>query len=302
MTGFAFNIVRINAAANVQTGIKAPSFQRREQYAPMGADGTLHITSDAVMRAAPMASWRTVSVRSLVALLAGSAELPMVALDATNGLELIAGQINTAGPGYLAGSTHARRQMLRGQIYLSGLSWSPGNPLEAAVEAFGISTAGGTDPVGSTAVQALPTLAVNTEQLALSSLTVGGTPVTRVQSYEVQIAHRCENNVEPLCFDAGLPFPVMLAEAGVNGQSEIIATIDTLDLTTVFSSGAVVAAFKTLTALGVGLTSNTTTATLNSSLIREETIEGANGQPAGRRLTIRATFDGTNRPLTLANA
>lgn len=298
MTGFNFSVVKLNGTALV--GIRSPDYQRREKYAPIGTDGTLHQTSNAVIRTAPMASWQTIAVRALVAILNGSTDLPMKAHDATNGLEMIGMQINSAGPGYDATAIHASRKAPRGQTYLSGLSWSPGDVLVASCDSYFISAAGGTDPVTISSTTALPTLSVNTQQLTLTSLVIGGLTITRVQSWEMSIGHKCENNDESVCYNTGLPHPILLTQAGVNGQTEFTMTVDTLDLNgAVTAAGTAVAVFSTINPLDVGVTAVTTTATLNGSLIREEAIQG---QPGGRRITVRGTYNGTNLPFALANS
>lgn len=298
MTQFAFSLVRLNQAATCLGGIREPNFQRRQSYKRGELDGSLHATSQHAIRTAPMARFQTVAARALNALLTGSSELPMVALDGTNGIELIGGQINASGPGYAAGTVHARRKMASGQLYLAGLDWSPGDVLVATAEAFGIAAAGGTDPVTSDTIAA-PTIPVNTEQLVLSSLTLGGLTIPRCASYSVQVQHQAENNDEEVCYNLGLPHPVMMRTAGVGGPTEVTATIEAADLTgTPTVAGTCTAVFTALGVNAVGLGANTLTVTLSNCLIQEEEIQG---RPGRRRFVARATFNGTTRPLTLAN-
>jgi hypothetical protein len=293
------NYIRLNGSPLI--GVRNPNFQRRETYSPIGTDGTLHQTSNAVIRGAPMISLETIAVRTLIGLLNDSDDTPMKAFDGANGIDMIGLLSSQAVPGYETDASHARRQMKRGQIYLSGLQWSPGEVLVASLDAFGVSQIdeGNVDPVTVASNVAFPTLSLNEEQLVLTALTVGAQEITQTKSWSLAITHQAENNDEAICFNTGLPFPVQMREAGVGGQLEFIATIEILDVNVVIpSSGTMVAEFQTLSPLGVGVSGDTTTVTLNSSLIREEAIEGT---PAGRRITIHGTYDGVNLPLTIEN-
>jgi len=294
---FAFSLVKLNGS--LLTGISSPTYDRRESHSPLGDDGTLHQTGDGVIRAAPMARFTTKAIRALFIALGTTGQVPFVALDGTNGIELIGTKISTTAPGYDATSVHASRKGPKGELYLKSLRYSPGDVAEAECEAFFFSSAGGTDPI-TVATVALPTLAANTEQLVLSALTIGATPITKLRSFEVSIDHRGENNVQDHCYDSGLPFPVLTTKAGVNGQTEIIVTIETTDLTTSYANGTVTAAFTVVNNLGIGLAATTATMTINGSIVREDAISGAKGQAGGRRISIRGTFDGTNRPCTIA--
>jgi hypothetical protein len=245
-----------------------------------------------------MASFSTIAVRAFFSILSTGDEVPFVALNGTNGCELLGYKIGTTAPGYASGTVHARRQMTTGDAYLKSVRWSPGQVAECDIDVYGVAANGSTDPVVADTIT-LPTLSTNTEQLVLSGLTIGATQITRVQAFDVSIDHKGENNVEPICFDRGLPYPVLTSRAGVGGQTEITATIDTLDLTTSISNGTVTATFTTITNLGVGIGSTTATVTINGVLVRESTIEG---KPGVRRLVIRGTYDGINSPVTIATA
>lgn len=299
MTAFNFSLAALNGTTLV--GLRSASLDRRESQSPIGTDGTLHQTGNGVIRAAPMAQLTTIAVRSLFGVLGTGDEVPFVALNGSTGLVMYGPKINASGPGYDSGSTHKTCTALNGMMLLDRVSWSPGQVAEASASVYITSTAGGTDPI-TVSTAAMPTLPVNTEQMVLSTCTINGTAVSRVASLEVSIGHRAENNDEGVCYNQGLPYPVLLTQAGVAGQTEISATIDTLDLTTAFANGTVVIAFTAISALGVGLGSNTATITINGVLAREQTINGENGAPARRQLLIRGTFDGTNKPLTIATA
>lgn len=299
MTAFAFNMVKLNGA--LLLGISSPNLDRRETERALANDGTLHQTGAAVIRAAPMVSFSTIAMRAMFVILGTGDEVPFVALDGTNGVELIGAKANSSAPGYLGTSTHASRKIAAGDCYLRRVSWSPGDVARCEIDIFGLSANGTTDPVVSSVI-ALPTLGLNTEQMTLASLTVGGITLTDIASLDIQISHQGENNDEEICYSLGLPFPVLPKRAGTGGTTEIILTAEILDLTTTLSNGSCVAVFNSLNNLGVGLNTPTATVTLNTSLIRERTIAGADGRPAKRQITARATFDGTNRPCTIVTA
>lgn len=299
MTAFAFNLVRLNNTGNnLLKGIRQPDFQRREKYAPLETDGTLYQTSRPVIRAAPIASFSTVAMRTLVSSLTSAAGIPYQLLDGTNGCELIAGKINPSGPGYEAGSVHARRRYLNGLLMIKGISWRPGDVAEMAAEAFFTAAAGSTDPLTADAI-ALPTIPVGTEQLVLSSITMpGGTiSATRVMGYDLSINHQVENNDESICYNTGLPFPLILKQPGVGGTAEIGLSLEVLDLTGTLANGNVSATFTQLTHNGVGLAATGITVALGNCQIREA---GISGKPGARKLDIFPTWDGTTQALTLA--
>lgn len=296
MSAFAFSLVKANNA--FITGIKSPSYERREQFGIAAQDGTLYQTSAPVIRAAPKATFTTVAIKALFTVLGSGGALPFVALDGTNGCELIGTKINTTGPGYDTAAVHASRKGVAGMIFLSGIRWSPGQIAEAMCDVFWTTAAGGTDPVVPASI-ALPTIPVNTEQLVLSTCTVPAGALSRIQSLDLSIAHQAENNDDAICFNTGLPFPVLLKQAGIGGAAEVMLTIETLDLTTVMSNGTVTLVFGVLNHNGVGLAAGTATVVINSAVVREDTISGT---PAGRRITIRGTWDGTTKPVTTATA
>jgi len=294
MTAFAFNLVKLNNS--YLTGIRQPDLQLREKQMPSETDGSIWQTSAPVIRAAPMCKFGTVAVKALLVLLGTSRQPPHVALDGTNGVELIGAKINSAGPGYDATSVHASRKGLRGLLMLSGLSWRPGDVAEATAEVFFFSAAGGTDSLTASTV-ATPTIPVNTEQLVLSS--VSGIPSSRITAWDLVITHQVENNDEAICYNAGLPYPVALKQPGVGGAVEWMLTVETTDLTTAITNGTVASVFGVLNHNGVGMSSGTATVTINSPQIREESITG---KPASRKIMIRGTWDGTNFPGTIATA
>ncbi len=298
-SAFAFNIVKV--AGSVLVGVSSPNFDRREVQRVSATDGVVHQTGATVRRTAPMASWSSRAVRTIFTLLGTGDEVPFVALDGTNGVELFGGKINTAAPGYAGSTVHARRKFAAGDLYLKKVSWRSNDGASAELEAFALASAGGTDPVDDSNA-ALPTLPVNTEQMDLSSITIGGGALGDVTSLDLDITHQGENNDEEMCYSSGLPHPVLTKKAGVGGAAEILLTIETNDLTASISNGTVVITLAAANNLGVGLSANQAIMTLNNPLIREQSIPGSDGSPGKRRILVRATFDGTNKPLVITTA
>jgi hypothetical protein len=225
------------------------------------------------------------------------AGVPYVELDGSNGCALIGGKA-AAVPGMAAGSVHALRRLARGLAVLASLRWQRGNALEASIEVFGLSADGLVDPVAAGTVT-LDTL-YNTEQLGLSSLTNGAADIMPgVESFELAITHRVENNAAD-CYLGSRPHPVNLMLPGVAGATEIIATVETNDLTTNFANSTLAAAFSVLNPAGPGLLTAGITVAVNGALVREEGITGSPGQPARRRMTWRGLDSATTLPLTVA--
>ena len=297
MTAFNFSLAAINGTT--QAGIRQGTLDRREQQAPQSTDGTLYETTAAVIRAAPMARLTTLAVRTLFTTLGTGDPSPFVALNGSTGLVMYGGLINSAGPGYAAGSAKIVTA-LNGFVFLDSLRWSTGQPAEAEVSVYLTSSNGTTAPT-TDSTGSIPTLPFNQEQLVLSALTVNSVSMARVRSIDLQLNHRCDNNADE-AFLQGLPYPTQCAQAGVSGPIEVIMNIETLDLTATVGNGAVVATFTRLAHLGVGLGSDTATVTINGVLAREQTLQGESGSPAVRQIQIRGTFDGTNLPVTIATA
>lgn len=297
---FAFNAIRFNNAMTL--GIQAPNFDRREERLKLGNDGALHHTSATIVRTAPKASWSSLAVRAWFTLLGTGDEVPYVAMDGTNGLELIGFKRATDGVGYATGSVHPRRRGLSGSVFLSGVSWRPRQPLVASFDAFWISSIGSTDAIAAADLIASPTISLSQEQLALSSVLFDAVDWTaKAAALDVSYDHRAENNADPTCYQAGLPHPVQLIGVGINGQSDITLTFDTEDLdTAVGTPTTITIQAKVYTHLGVGLGATGVTMVINKPLIREEAIPGEDGSSAKRRITATGTFDGTNRPGTIA--
>jgi hypothetical protein len=298
---FAFNKVRVNSTT-LLTGVSSPTAEQRETQKPLMTDGGLHQTGSGVLRRAPKIGFSTISVIAAFTLLGTGDEIPYVALNGSNGIEAIGGKINPDAPGFLGTSTHASRKMISGALVLSALSWTPGDVVRVTLEAFGISANGTTAAMAESTIAA-PTEVQNTEQLVVSAITLAGVSVTKASSVNLAVTHQVENNEEEICYSLGLPEPVALKQPGVGGQTEIILTVETLDLTTALTvTGTCTVVMTRINHLGVGYDTETATITLNNALIREETVTGEDGRAAKRRITCRATYDGSNKPLTLATA
>lgn len=248
-----------------------------------------------------MARLSTVAVRTLFSTLGTGDEVPFVALNGSTGLVLYGGMILTTGPGYAASGSHKSITALNGFVFLERVSWSVGSIAEAEVSVYFKTSSGGTSPVTIATNATLPTVPNNTEQLVLTACTLNSVSQTSLLSAEVTISPRAENNADE-CFALGLPYPTLVTQAGPGGQTEVIATLEMTDLTATVGSGALVLTFTALNALGVGVGSNTATLTVNGVLARDQVIQGDNGGPARRRVEIRGTWDGSNKPVTIATA
>jgi hypothetical protein len=297
---FAFNVVRLNNG--LYAGVMAPEFDRREDRLKAGNDAQPHLTTATVHRAAPKASWMQLAGRQLFTSLGTGDEVPYVALDGTNGLELIGAKRASDGVGYAAGTVHARRRGISGVLALASVSWKPRTPMTFGVETFFISSAGATDPIGAGDLTTLPTLSLNQEQLGLSSVLFGAVEwAPKCAGFDIGIEHRIENNVDPTCFNAAQPFPVQAIGPGIAGPSEVSFSFDTEDLdTAVGTPTSITITGLVYNHLGVGLGATGITITLSKPLLREQKIPGADGSAARRQIIATPTYDGTTKPITIA--
>jgi len=295
-----FNVVRVNNV--LQGGVLSPLFDRREDREQFGHDAQRQLTIARVRRSAPKAAWQTMAVKTLFTLIGtGAKDVPYLVLDGTNGVELIGAKRSSDGVGYATGGVHVRRRGLAGILVLTGLSWSKGQPLMASVDVFWTAAAGTTDPVSAPDLISLPTLAVNTEMLGLTTLLNGsGNFLNTVDSFELSIDHKIENNAEPTCFHADQPYPVLTVGPGNNGPAVITARFTTEDLETAIDTDGTIQAVWTLQAnQGIGYGSGTAAIALRG-LMRETTIPGADGGSARRVVECTGIFDGTTLPLTIS--
>lgn len=288
----------VNLDGTWLTGIKGQGLERREKHLIEGNSGTLHQTFHCVRRGAPKASFSTVAVGALLALLSTSTDAPMK--NIATALDLVYAAQEPTKPGY-ATTGHLCDRIAKGHVYLSGLAWSKtGDGLEASVDAFGLSADGTTNPVAA----ATPTLPTDepTEVYALTSATLGGQAISQAESVTIAIDHRGENNIESICHSLDLPFPVLMATAGVNGQVAVEATLECNDLAVAPSATGTLVLVFTKFAFGGTIGTGTITVTINAGMIREESKAAQHGSPATRRFKIMASFDGTNLPLTVVVA
>lgn len=293
-----FNIVKVNNT--LQGGIMAPLYDRREDREQFGNDAQRHLTIQRIRRTAPKASWQTLAVRSLFTTLGTGDQVPYVALDGSNGVQLIAAEIASDGIGYASGSGHPSYQALAGILALNGLSWSKGRPVVAGVDAFFLGSDGVTDPV-TASTASLPTLAVNTEVLGLFTTSDGTNDwEDLLDTAELSIDHRIENNVEPTCYHADQPHPVLNVGPGNNGPAVISLRMSTEDLETAIDpDGVWTFTFKAQANQGIGYGTNTASFTLRG-LTRATTIPGADGTSARRIIECVGMYDGSNPSLTIA--
>lgn len=283
------------------TGLRSMTYDERTQESILGSDGSLHQTNAAIIRAAPMARGTTVSVRTLFSTLGTGDEVPFVALNGSTGLVLYGGVINTAAPGYAGSGSHRSITGLNGTVFLESVRWSAGQAAEADFVTYFKTSSGGTSPVTKATNASLPTIPAASEQLVLTACTLNSVSLTSLLSVDVTVNPGAENNSDE-CYSLGLPYPVLVTQAGAGGQTEVTATIETTALVATVGSGDLVLTFTAMNALGTGVGSGTATVTINGVLARDEVIQGDNGAPARRRIQIRGTYDGNNAPITIATA
>lgn len=278
------------------TGCKGFSLSQRERHVSLGADGTLHQTFHSVARKAPKVDFSTVAVKSLLGALTTSLDVPMK--NIATAVDFNFSRQDDTKPGKNA-TGHTGSRFTLGHVYCNAFRWSPGGDgLEASCELFGLSANGTTDPItGITPTLVSPTSA---EVFTLTSATVGGQAITKVNSVEIAIAHQGENNDETLCYNVGLPMPTQMRVAGASGPIEISGTIEILDqVVAPTTSGTVVLVFTQM-AFGGTLGAATVTLTINAAMIREDSKSAQQGSPGTRRLMFKGRHDGTNRPLSWA--
>jgi hypothetical protein len=280
---------------NVIKGLTAPpSLQRRQTRRRSASSGALHHTAGFIIRTAPRIDVSSRALGQILALLNGSLEAPMLALDGTNGAVAIAPQLAAAQPGWMAGTTGTQWQLARGEVYATRIAWSHGDP-DAVVDLsiFGVSSDGSADPVAESHATAAPAHGQDDEAWTLTACTLNGVALTP-ESLTISIDARAENTAQD-CYTAGLIHPVVVTKAGVAGPIMITAEIETLLVQATLGTGPLVCTF-TQRAQGGLLTGTTKVLTLNGGMIGDE---GLGGQPLARRISYEARHDGTNRPLTI---
>jgi hypothetical protein len=288
---FAVAYAALNGTALV--GVQGAGLDRRETIIPGSADGALHQTTAAAMRAAPRATFMSLAMRDLCGALTLTGAVPYVSLNGTTGFKAIALKQGTV-PGYDSGANHVSRIMASGLLVVDGISWSSGQPASMAVSVFGLSADGTTDPVASATNAALPTLPTLQEQLGLSAITLNSVAMTRVRNLQVSIAHQVENS-NPICYAGDLPYPTQLAMPGVAGATEITASFDQSGFADTIGNGTLALQFRVANHNSIGLGATGINVTLATCMAREVQLDRDT-----RRVEVRATWNGTTNPITLA--
>lgn len=291
MSRFAIQQIRFNntlypgiSGWNVSPGLDINSDQ---------LDGTVHETAHHAMETAPTAEMTTRNL-GFISTLDGSTDVWLKAFDGANGLELIGGRANSALPGYVGTSTHLSRKGVRGLLMATGVRWAKKGKAELALKAMFTSADGTTAALAAAANIALPALPVTDFGYKLTSLTLNGSSIPGVESVDITCDPKAEFE-----YQTGLPEPVDVIMAGVNGAVmwRLNANIGDADLGA--GSGAVAAVFTRL-ANGGGLGANTLTVTFNSNYATEEGVGGQAGSAIGRQLIVRPRYNGTTKPVTWA--
>jgi hypothetical protein len=288
---FAFAYAALNGTALV--GVRNAGLDRREVIIPGSADGALHQTTAAAMRAAPRASFSTLAMRDLAGVLTLNGAVPYCALNGTTGFKAVALKVGTV-PGYDSGANHVSRIIASGLLVVDGISWSAGSPAEMACSVFGLSADGTTDPVASAINAALPTLPSLQEQLGLSAIALNSVAMTRVRNLQVSIGHQVENS-GPICYAGDLPFPTQLTMPGVAGATEITASFDQSGFADTIGNGTLALQFRVATHNSIGLGATGINVTLATCMAREMQLDRDT-----RRVEVRATWNGSTNPITIA--
>lgn len=229
-------------ASSTICGITKSAHDPRNKTKVFGNSGSLHNRLAIIEKTAPMISFSTLSVASLLTLFANT-DTPMLALNgSTVFCEKYSIKGKADGPG-IDTTGHGLAKILNGQAYLDKLSWYDGSHLTADVSVFGLSTDGATHPLVESTVASgsLPTLTQD-EVYELVSATQAGTSIDGLSSLEVNFKHNAAND-NPACYSFGLPHPTRIITAGVGGPIEVSGTFETSDLSQSIPSTALTLAF-----------------------------------------------------------
>jgi hypothetical protein len=228
-------------------GITRSSHDYRNKVENQGNSGSTHVRMALVKRAAPMATFSTFAVNSLLGILAPSAcDTPNVNLS-SNGFEKYSLKNKADGPG-IDSTGHGKASIAKGSVYLDKISWSDGGYVTADATVLGRSTDGTTNPlveVSNIASASLPSLAAGEELYDLVSATQGGTAIDGLSSFEINFGHKAVNDKEGTggCYTYGLPYPTRILAAPANGPVEITGSFETSDVGLVIPSTALTLAF-----------------------------------------------------------
>jgi hypothetical protein len=293
-----YGIQAVSLNGTQRAGVIGRSSNRQRKIRKDANSGAVHTTLRSPIRTAPKAEITTVELLTWIPVLNDSTDILCKALDGSNGLKMYAGAHDPTKPGYLASSAHRLKTGLRGLLCVDQISYVAGQAAEMTMSAYFKCTDGTTDPITDVTNAALPALPVPTEALILTSLTRGGSAVTAISSLLIKIDHKCTNDKDPECYQAGLPHPVDIITAGVNDAIDISMELETTDLSQGESAGETWVA--TFTKLGQGGALGTTGVIITASNVYAHHDEEGGKEGSGDTIKImgETRFDGTNKPLS----
>lgn len=291
-----FGIQAMNLNNVVYGGVAGWQYDPGRTVDSSGLDGLQYETMQHETALAPQADITTRSLKTVITALNDSTDLPLKALDGTNGLKLIAGKAASGAPGYASGSVHVQRTALRGLIAMTGVRWSKGGKAEMALKAMIRGTGDGlTAPVTESLV-ALPAQPTPDFGFTLSAMTLSGGTIVAADSVDLSIDAGFEHE-----YLNGLPVPTDIIGAGVKKPLSATLRADIGDCDLGSGTGAVSLVF-TRYANGGGFGTDTVTFTLNGVWTTEEGLGGQSNSPATRSLLVRTRWNGTTKPLAWATA
>lgn len=290
---YAATAVKFNTT--VLVGITKSTHDFRYKSKKVGNSGSTHIRQAQIEKSAPIISFSTYSVQSLLSILSNS-DCPMVNLSGA-GLIKYAIQGNPNGPG-VNSSGHGVATMLTGQAYLSKLSWGIDSYLSADVEAFGLSSDGTTNPLVETTclTAALPALTAD-ELMTLVSATYGGTDMLPgLTKLDINFDHKAKND-DAACYTGGLPHPTRIITAGVGGPVEISGTFETTDLSlSIPASPAITLAFGFKPYIFGGAFGSVKTLSILLAMVEQNAEDLASATPGTQRFSFTGTVTAATYP------
>lgn len=290
MSRFGIQAIALNSTQ--LGGVSGFQFDAGSEVDTGGLDGLQFETMHHETMVKPIADVTTRNLKNVLNALNGSTDLPQVAFDGTNGLLLVGGKSAASAPGYASGSVHYSRRMLRGLIYMAGVSWSLGGKAEMTLKALAKGDGTGIDnPISKTLI-ALPAQPATDFGFTLSAMTINGVTIPSPNSVNISIEPNYEHE-----FLAGLPTPTDIVGAGARKELSIKMTADIGDVDIGEGTGLCSAVFKRY-AQGGGLGTDTVTFTLNSRWSSEQNSGGSTNSPMSKSLLVRTRWDGTTKPLT----
>ena len=296
---FSIRAASINGTQYGGTTGVAAGIDLGEQSA--ASDGAIHETIHTSSRVLHTADLELLQVGTMLDAMTCD-DSPVLALDATDGLLMVAAKAASTGPGYAAGSVHETITFLRGLLYATGLSWSRGSFASLALRALAISTDGDAAPF-TAAAAAIDSEVENDELWDLSALTIASIATNGVQGV-VGLQATFEPNATPLWLTGKL-HPTLVTCAGVNGPVRHRLSFDTTDLALARAIGQgvvqnVSAVFKQASQQAPGWGSDTLTlAYVNCWIIPRQRARLQPGSPGMASFEVLPRYDGTTKPLTI---